>query len=708
MSTNRLFSILFLCCLSVTLFAQKDKSAEIKATFWGNTSTDYKNAKAPEKWSDESAIILYQKIGYEYAKAMGRKLKASSYYHSRVILQDKAAVKEFSEFSFSETFSGSVRYQKLKGKSTVGFKIIKPDGTETEVDLTTAVEVDAGSKRDQVKKIAIPDLQEGDILDYFYQIDERFNFDVIHVFEPAINPLNQSYPVVYQELEFNVENNFYIYFQSLNGAPELENKSNDPRRIYQLVIRDMDKNENKNWYYPYRSAPTIKFQVIYSKTPYFISYLTPQDDQQPKTSLDKDEVITIYKSNSNTKEYYKGLKKHLKSKGLADQKTEAALKEAYHYLYHQIIGSKLEQLYLGVANLNGNIGRMVLNELTYFCDKARLNREWLVTVPREYSDLESVLLFGELTTILAVNVEDKDEPIYFTNPGLHPHYNEIPGEYEGAKAYNVVSSMTETLPISDYMKNHTHSLTKVQFKADDLMTLEIKSDYKHQGRNRSWVQSQLLNPYDFQPKEAQYFDDKMYLEATHKSKGSAAAQQKVDNLQNQLAERREETLKYLIEDDFKAEITNIRDFEVPQTGRLFEDTLAYSYRFDSKGLVSKAGPNYILQAGHFIGSQVEISEKGMTRTADIYMPYARSFNEDVVITIPEGYTVQGLENLNKRVINKTGGFISEATLEGNQLKINTQKWYKNNFEPAEHWELMLEFLEAAYQFTQEKVLLKKG
>jgi hypothetical protein len=98
----------------------------------------------------------------------------------------------------------------------------------------------------------------------------------------------------------------------------------------------------------------------------------------------------------------------------------------------------------------------------------------------------------------------------------------------------------------------------------------------------------------------------------------------------------------------------------------------------------------------------------MTRTADIYMPYTRSFNEDVIITIPAGYTVEGLENLNKNITNQTGGFISEATLNGNQLVIKTQKWYIHNFEPAKNWDMMLEFLEAAYQFTQEKVLLKKA
>ncbi|MEM8907866.1 MAG: hypothetical protein AAGD05_08480, partial [Bacteroidota bacterium] len=77
------------------------------------------------------------------------------------------------------------------------------------------------------------------------------------------------------------------------------------------------------------------------------------------------------------------------------------------------------------------------------------------------------------------------------------------------------------------------------------------------------------------------------------------------------------------------------------------------------------------------------------------------------IELPDGYQIKGLDKLNKSVENATGGFISTAVVEGNELKISTRKFYHNNFEPAANWPMMIEFLEAAYQFTQEKVLFKK-
>lgn len=706
MKTSSLFILtFFMLCCSFSSFAQDSEAEAIKASFWNNNAAAYQNATAPEKWKDESAVILYQKIGYEYSKVRVRsKLNAISYYHSRVVLQDKAAVKEFSEFSFSGTFSGSVGYQRLKSKSNVGFKIIKADGTSKEVDLNTAVEIESSGSSGQTKKIAIPDLQVGDILDYYYQLDERFTISVIHAFDPVIATLSQSYPVLHQEIEFNVGDNFYIYFQSLNDAPELENKSSGKERIYSLTIKDIEKDKNTNWYYPYRSAPTIKFQVIYSKTPHFIGPYLPQNDEEPKNALSAREVVAL-NLNSSSMRYYKILKQHLKRKNLLKVKSEETIQEAYRYLYHQMIGRKLEALYLGKGNLNRNVGKELLKELTYFCIKHDFDYSWLSTVSREYSDLENILLFGETATLLQIIVGNDNKKIYFSAPGLHPHYNEIPSDYEGAKAYTS-STQVVTLPVSTLRDNHSNTVTTVDFNADDMTLLDFKSEFSHEGRNRYWFQGQLLYPYDFIKKELAYFGGETYDTNYKNKKDAAKRQQETKQLKEELAKEREETLKHIIEDDYKVEILDIKDFEIGKTGRFFQDTMSYSYRFQVKGLVSKAGPNYVFQAGNVIGSQVKIAEEDMTRTADIYMPYARSFNNEVVINIPDNYSVQGLENLNKRVVNETGGFKSEAVLKGNQLHISTAKWYTNHFEPAENWAKMLEFLEAAYQFTQEKVLLK--
>jgi len=60
------------------------------------------------------------------------------------------------------------------------------------------------------------------------------------------------------------------------------------------------------------------------------------------------------------------------------------------------------------------------------------------------------------------------------------------------------------------------------------------------------------------------------------------------------------------------------------------------------------------------------------------------------------------------VQNETGGLVTTANVSGNELHITYKKWYSNNFEPKENWDMILEFLDAALAFNEVKVLLKKG
>ncbi len=160
--------------------------------------------------------------------------------------------------------------------------------------------------------------------------------------------------------------------------------------------------------------------------------------------------------------------------------------------------------------------------------------------------------------------------------------------------------------------------------------------------------------------------------------------------------------------DIDLPIKEYDNFEFQQLGRFGEkEGMMYTETFTVEDLVKRAGKNYILEAGKFIGGQIALGEDEIERTKDIYMPFARSFVNEVSIEIPEGYSVEGLENLHKKVENSTGGFVSSAEVKDGHLIINTLKYYEHHFEKSEDWPLMVEFLEASFKFTQEKVLLKK-
>src|SRR5690606_29317469 len=133
----------------------------------------------------------------------------------------------------------------------------------------------------------------------------------------------------------------------------------------------------------------------------------------------------------------------------------------------------------------------------------------------------------------------------------------------------------------------------------------------------------------------------------------------------------------------------------------------YDEEFEIENLTKKAGPNLIVDIGRFIERQTEVKEDQVARTRAVSMPYARSFSNRILFTIPDGYVVEGVDKLNMKVENETGGFTSSASVSGKTLTILTKKYYTRNAYTAEEWSKLVPFLNAATTFFSSKVLLKK-
>ena len=151
------------------------------------------------------------------------------------------------------------------------------------------------------------------------------------------------------------------------------------------------------------------------------------------------------------------------------------------------------------------------------------------------------------------------------------------------------------------------------------------------------------------------------------------------------------------------------DFELLLDGRSGDTAmLKFKEKFSLKKLISKAGKNYIFEAGKLIGGQIKLEPHEMNaRQTDIWIPSARVIENNISVNIPAGYTVDGLQDLNMSIDNSSGTFISSATATGNTLLITTKKVYKNNFDKKEAWPNYIAFLEPAYKLSQAKVVLKK-
>ena len=130
-------------------------------------------------------------------------------------------------------------------------------------------------------------------------------------------------------------------------------------------------------------------------------------------------------------------------------------------------------------------------------------------------------------------------------------------------------------------------------------------------------------------------------------------------------------------------------------------------KYSLDGVVKKAGNKLIIDLGRMIGSQVALEKEEYERDLDIYQDYARTFKNEITLTIPEGYKVEDVSAFNVKIDNESGLFECTAVVEGDKLILKTSKIYKTNYLPADKWPLMTAFLDEAYNLTQKKLLLTK-
>jgi hypothetical protein len=233
----------------------------------------------------------------------------------------------------------------------------------------------------------------------------------------------------------------------------------------------------------------------------------------------------------------------------------------------------------------------------------------------------------------------------------------------------------------------------------------------HFGHNKDAHQSDLVFAHDYLEDDYTYFSkDDFFDRAVIKRKDKERVQNLLKEQDEKNRKRQKEIFQKEAEQEFEKEFKSYDSFEFINLGRWTNDSInSFSYKetFTLDGVTKKAGKNHILNIGFFIGGQVALQEDEMEREYNVYMSYPRSFYNTISFEIPEGYTVEGLENLQKNIVNDAGNFVSSAEVDGNNLIVKTAKIYHHNFEKKEDWQKMVDFLEAGYQFTQEKILLKK-
>ena len=711
---------IFIFCFFITASLQAQDNLKIQNLFWPKDDIHSKTIEVPSKWKNESAVIIYKFDFFDYHK-FGKNVNYTSAKRMRVKLQDEAAVKEFSEFTFTERFISSKGWATRRGTNSIGIKVIKPNGKETILDVSKeAVSLDAE------KKIAIPNLEIGDIVDYYLHSEEPFKSIIEVGFDPVETTLGDVYPIMDYKLSFQTENDFFVNFNTYNGAPKLKEipTKSSGERIYELTASTIEKNDFPRWFYPLVELPCYKFQVFFARSGKFeeraAAFLSDKE-KIVKSTVTKEDVFNYYDSKFLADGNVSQINAFLKGKTFKND--EEKIREVYYFTRHQYFTQYVEAFVAKEANIfypfelypNAiffNSEEQFIRYFMNFLKKSDISYDIIVGTARFDGDIEDLLIQKNVSILLRVNTKNPLFLEFFTPFTSADQFNY---NLENTKAYllevskgkKIIDAATITLPGSTKDDNINRTITQLSLQ-EDLASFKVSRDNSFFGHYKESQQSNLLNFYDYVYEDYKKYGNSSLMELVKNKNKRAQYTKEFNAIIAKSKENQKEGFTKATKEEYEIDIEEY-SMEIKNTGRFGKnEPMQYSENFLIKDhFIKKAGNNIMVELGKFLTSQIETSKKEKERTNNIYMTFPRQIEQEIQFDIPAGYSVSGLEKFNKKVENETGGFISTAVQEGNKIVIKTTKYYTNYYEPNSNWKKMLDFLEVSYQFTQEKVLLKK-
>lgn len=602
-------------------------------------------------------------------------------------------------------------------------------------------------------KIAIPALEVGDIIDYTVRSTVVWDMKQNGVdFTPFIFSLANSYPTMFQQYRFTMANGMKVRYRAYNGAPNIKFDpkasvygDNNSYLSYYFMDKDREKTVEERWSYELRNTPSVKFRVV----------LLSDNDSESKglgeamvdrSGLSIEDVYkryvgaglyvtpTVNSLVAYTTEYM--LKRKAEN---AFKNDDEIIRETYYCLrkvflemyYKGPVHSDLEKYMTGkklykkvlaaekkdvVSRKEEKEDAIRINGITFATAlrmalaAQKIESELYVYVPRHLGNWRDAIFMEELDFMMRVKSKRRffyiDAFNNFDAFGAPYSYMENVEGYaigydEPNRYYKAIvppTTANDHVDKEEYIVNFPAAMDVVRVeRTSSFLGLEKNGRIEQANLDREYL-GHDFKKYFNEPKQKGKKKDEIVL--------TSSLEYNDPDKGERMTERKE-----LFAKDLKTEfdVDKYEDFELIHDGR-FGDTawLKYHEKFTLKKLLSKAGKNYVFSVGELIGDHIKLDENELKgRQTDIWIANPRTLENNITVNIPDGYTVEGIQELNTSAENESGTFISTAKMDGNKLLINTKKVYKKNFDKKEAWNNYIAFLEPAYKFSQAKIVLKK-
>jgi hypothetical protein len=738
--------IVKLLCVAVmltnTLFAQKkeeakykERATEIQEEIWSNGGKPFDVTTVPDEYKNESGVVIAKslvvtnssKYRYKFSLFGGRLATRLKYYttlRERVKINDKTALEDYSTLEYKKNLNAtsSIGFNKIVEtyKTYVGAKIIKPDGSSTIVNVEEEV-LTKNENKDKEGKLAISNLQVGDILDYYVRIEEVTE-NGADTRGPNVFPLGGEYPILYYNVKYVLDKKCGADVMSMNGAKTIVDTEGDDDDI---ILEFTEKNLPKLKYPMWSSfARQIPYHVIrYGFSGANIMASSGKIKRGPFTDAYKNRLKEYYRSTiigrmidftpeKSMAEYFGG-KKELKN-----QSADSIVNYLYNYFKWMQYGS-FTNMDVGISRNAKSIDwynvTVTISEILRDYD---IDNDIGLICNRYSGRLNEVFGLGDFEPFLKINSDGKIKYLTFTD--FFHYAGEIPASYQGENAiiftregrdrkpkYADVETPIK-LPVSVSKENVVDELIKVEFDKTNMLDIVIDRTITESGAMKQSDQLNILLPQDVNDELAALIKKPTTLAAFADNKRLKAQGEELKIAFDKEREKQKEYIKTEIKNQYDQEAKELKSYKIINSGLALQNpNLVFNEVFTMDNFVKKVGNNFLLNVGSLMGTYKKLDEKERKRNVDIYMPSARTLKYTFNISIPEGYTVKGVNELNKKVENEIASFVTTAVVNGNTLTATAVRSFSNNFEPVSNWEKLLQIIDATADFTESKVLFEK-
>ncbi len=702
-------TLFLLLCLPVSLLAQNSFSLQDLKYFnqvLGEDDEDFEVTKVPAEFADEPVVSLCQKLHFSFLAANSGHM-SKGVIRKRIKIQDKSVLSDFSEYYYQNS-------------SALGLKHVKPDGTINKIPLDEGIEVKtqvpkyyrSSYNRSSYYKTTIPNLEVGDILDYYEVISENFSG-----IQQLISPITASYPIVKQDIIFEVDKAWTVYVDTYNNAPPfvedkeggLNKRGKVKKSIKRLVLSstNLPAQKDERWSYSNLNEPGFKIMILNAATSgryVAINNSTIQND----VSLDglfarfMLPVLNTSEINAIVKKYFRTID----IEGISSEKKRVA--EIYSGIkagfFEAATDRKKDQYYSMREEYFTHL-------FLYFLKLYDIPAQYVVGCPRYIGHKDDILTPQEMLVGVYVPSIKK----YYWPMDNYSVAGEPNQSVTGTKAvvadpkkFKRGKAQFEEVSIPPSKATNNQSITNIDMKVTN-NKLDMACEYEFTGAFKSNYHPLIVSNTYHLEKECDTFRTEKEIERNKKKKKTIKERELLEErkkTKGEVAKAKDEKIENWFKSDF--DIDEFDSYKITSLGTTSKKpTIKINANFSSEKYIKKAGPNLIFELGRLIGSQVQLEEEEINnRKTDINLNYAKTIVNNFNITLPDGVKAQGIDAFNMNIDNKSGAFVSTATQDGNILKVKTTKTYKKQDMSKSEWPNMVEMLEAAYKFSQLKMVLK--